>query len=255
MNIYARFAIVATVIVMVLIVGINVLPDSEEGVAEVAHVNPTSAPASSPVGTPPPSPAHPSAPSRPTTPIPPAGRLAIGRHPLILAGTPLSFELATSDWISNGVFGIDKAAGVVADGAGLILWTNEADGLFADPCAGRRAPTVGPTIADLADAVAAVPGTALVSGPSDVTVGGRPAKLVVLSIPADLGCAAEEFYLWYDASKPDVARYATEIGSTIRVWIIDVDGRRIQIDAETYDGAGPGPEQEIQQIIDSIRFE
>ena len=41
----------------------------------------------------------------------------------------------------------------------------------------------------------------------------------------------------------------------MRVWIIDVDGTIVWIDGETYKGAGPGPGEEIQQIIDSIQFE
>jgi hypothetical protein len=254
MNAYVRFTIVAAVVVVVVIVGINLLAASEPVGASPGET-PTTSSTRLPAATPSPTRVPSSAPAQALAAIPPAGPLASGRHRLVLQGTALSIELAGSDWISNGVFGIDKAAGVAADGAGLILWTNEADGIFADPCAGVRAPTVGPTIADLAGAIAAVPGTTLISGPTDVTVGGRSAKLVVLSIPDDIRCRAEEFYLWYDASKPDVARYATEIGSTIRVWIIDADGKRIQIDAETYDGAGPGPAEEIQQVIDSIQFE
>jgi hypothetical protein len=42
---------------------------------------------------------------------------------------------------------------------------------------------------------------------------------------------------------------------TIRVWIVDVDGTRLFIEAESYKGAGPEVEQAIQQIVDSIRFE
>jgi len=106
--------------------------------------------------------------------------------------------------------------------------------------------------------VAAIPGTDLVSGPSDVTVGGYPAKHVVLTFGKDADCNADgrltggEFYLWY---APSDARYATELGSTIRVWIVDVDGAIVWIDGETNKGAGPEPGLEIQQIIDSIQFE
>jgi hypothetical protein len=53
----------------------------------------------------------------------------------------------------------------------------------------------------------------------------------------------------------ETLRYATALGSTIRVWIVDVDGTPVWIDGETYKGAGPEPGQEIQQIIDSIQFE
>jgi hypothetical protein len=77
---------------------------------------------------------------------------------------------------------------------------------------------------------------------------------VVVSVRDDIACAPEQFYLWY-APGPDMARYATAKGSTIMTWIVDVDGTIVWIDGETYEGAGPGPAQEIQQIVDSIRFE
>jgi hypothetical protein len=86
-------------------------------------------------------------------------------------------------------------------------------------------------------------------------VGGRPAKHVVITIPEDAECGGGErgFQIWYDETIG--ARWATELGSTIRVWIIDVDDVPVVMEAETYKDAGPGIEQEIQQIVDSIRFE
>jgi len=38
------------------------------------------------------------------------------------------------------------------------------------------------------------------------------------------------------------------------VWIVDVDATRLFIGAVTTEEAGSGVEQEIQQIVDSIRF-
>jgi hypothetical protein len=116
----------------------------------------------------------------------------------------------------------------------------------------REGPSVGPSAAAIADAIANVPGTTA-TGPSDVTVGGFPAKLVVVKIPKVADCTAEGFYLWWDQRLS--GRYATVLGSTIRVWIIDVGGKLVWIDGETYKGAGPGPAQQIQQIVDSIQFE
>jgi hypothetical protein len=183
------------------------------------------------------------------------GKLAVGaRHSMIREGVPFSLSVPTSGWISNGDWGIDKSTGVGPDGAGFIFWGDTPVGVFADPCANSTSPPVGPSAADLAAAVAAIPGTDLVSGPSDVTVGGYPAKQVVLTIREDVDCDANSFYLWY-APTPDFARYATELGSTIRVWIVDVNGTPVWIDGETYKGAGPEPGQEIQKIIDSIQFE
>jgi hypothetical protein len=119
---------------------------------------------------------------------------------------------------------------------------------------GTRGPELGTSIADLAEAVAGIPGTELVTEPVDVTVGGYPAKHVAISIPSDIGCAVNDFDLWY-APAPDHDRYATETGETIQTWIIDVGGTPVWIDAETFLGAGPEPGTQVQQIIDSIQFD
>ena len=184
--------------------------------------------------------------------VPPAGPLAIGRHSLIVEGVPFSLEVLAG-WISNGEFGIDKDVGVTPEGAGFIFWTGGSPvGVFADPCAQVESPPAGPPAADLAAALTTIPGTDVVSGPSDVTVGGRPAKHVVLTVRDDIACEPEQFYLWYNEA---TGRYATALGSTIRVWIVDVGEARVWIDGETYKGASPEVEQELQQIVDSIQFE
>ena len=103
--------------------------------------------------------------------------------------------------------------------------------------------------------VAALPGADLVTGPEDVTVGGRPAKHVVIKVPDDIECAPNDFFMWYDDSPTEGFRWATSLGQTNRVWIIDVDGTRVWIEAETYKGSSPELEQEIQAMIDSIQFE
>ena len=43
----------------------------------------------------------------------------------------------------------------------------------------------------------------------------------------------------------------TDVGDTIRVWIVAVGGKRLFIAAATKAG---GLEKEIQQIVESIRF-
>jgi hypothetical protein len=46
----------------------------------------------------------------------------------------------------------------------------------------------------------------------------------------------------------------TDVGTTIRVWIVEVDGKRLFIAGETHaDGSELG--REIQAIVDSIQFE
>jgi hypothetical protein len=243
MNTLAKFAIAAAAVVVVAVVGINLLPASG-GVGGGSNLSPS--PSLAPTAPPSPSPS-------PAAVFPTKGDLAIGQHAMTLAGVPLTFNVAISGWVSNGEWGIDRSTGMTPDGAGFIFWSTQTPvGVFTDPCAAVKGPPLA-SAADLAAAVASLPGIDVVSGPSDVTVGGYPAKHVVITVREDVGCRAESFNLWY-APRADLARYASELGSTIRVWIVDVDGTLVWIDGETYKGAGPEPAQQIQQIIDSIRF-
>jgi hypothetical protein len=251
MNSVGKLAIVAAalaVVAVVAVVGINLLSAGDAPGAG----GPSASPSPSLILRPSPS-------ATPAAAFPPAGVMEVGRHSMTLAGVPLSIELTTTGWRSNGDFGIDKGGVATPDGAGFILWPASApDNVYADPCAETPLdPPAGPSAAELAAAVSTVAGTDLVSGPSAVTVSGYPAQHVVITIPDTIGCAPEQFYLWYDAGDAGEAlgRYATTLSSTIYVWIIDVDGTIVWIDGETYGTSGPEAAQEVQQIVDSIRFE
>ena len=47
----------------------------------------------------------------------------------------------------------------------------------------------------------------------------------------------------------------THVGDTIQVWIVEVEGIRIFVEAEMTSNANPELELEIRQIVDSIVFE
>jgi hypothetical protein len=142
------------------------------------------------------------------------------------------------------------------------------DGGEATPCAKLLSPAIGGSSADLAAAVAKAPGIKLVKGPMRVTVGGRPATHVVLTVRKDLGCEPGYFFTWRPRNVCWGACWLSEssVGNTIRVWIVDVGGTRLFIDAETRKqhartGEAVPPrvyrevEQEITKIIGSIRFD
>jgi hypothetical protein len=248
MNTFAKFAIAAVAVVAVALVGINLLPDSGRGGGVGASPSPSPSPTPSPSAQPSPSPSAALA-------FPPPGPLETGRrYSMILENVPFTFAVPKPGWTSNGVFAVDKKTGVDADNAGFIFWDDAPVGVFADPCAGVEGPDLGTSMDGLAAAVAELPGTDLVSGPESLTVGGKPARNVVITVREDVGCAAEQFEMWW-APGPDMARYATALGSTYRVWIVDVDGAIVWIDGETFKGAGPGPNTELQQIVESIKFE
>lgn len=245
MNSYAKLAIAAAAVVVVAVVGINLLPATSGAGGGGPAVSPSPTPRPSPSPT-------------PEADFPAPGPLAVGTHRAILDGVPLSFSVPSSGWTSSAPF-IVKGEDGQPDAFDLLLWTSAPENVYADPCAHTPLrPPPSATAAGLAAAVASIPGTDLVAGPSSIDVGGRPAQLVVLKIREDLGCDPKTAYLWYDESiggASDGWRWAEALGATIRVWIVDVDGKRVWIDGESFKGAGPEVEQEIQQIVDSIKFE
>jgi hypothetical protein len=194
----------------------------------------------------------------PRTNVGPGGWLAIGRHVLSVDGVPLSFDVPTlvqdRGWARYGSLSISKDT-VGSQGAeAMIYWTRFPDGVSADPCANLLSLPAGASTADLAAAVSTAPGTDLVTGPSDVTVGGRPAKYAVVTVRADLGCDPGFFFT--SAPPPGgPGWWTTDVGDKIRVWIVDVDGTRFFIAGETTPQASPELDQEIEDIVDSIRFE
>jgi hypothetical protein len=236
MNAYAKVAIVAAAVI-VAIVGINLLPRG----GGVGNAPPSLSPTQQPTPSP--------------TPLafPLGGQLAVGRHSMIRGGVPLSVELPGPGWESYLGYFFNLGT-EPPDAISFLFWDPSPVGVYADPCAPEQAPPAGPSIADLAEAMSTVPGTELISGPTDVTVGGRPAKQLVITVPEESGCPGDEsFYLWYGGDAE--GRYATALGARHSVWIVDVDGTRLVIEAESYDGSVPDTDQVVAEIVRSIQFE
>jgi hypothetical protein len=166
----------------------------------------------------------------------------------------VSFALRVNEsWERKGGISINKSIVGPQGAEAIIFWASFPEGDSADPCVNLLRAPVDPSAARLAAAVARAPGTQLVRGPSDVTVGGRAAKHVVLTVRKAVGCKPGFFYRWKDV--PQGAFWpATHVGDTIRVWIVEVEGTRLFIEAETSTQADADLEQEIQQIVGSIRF-
>jgi hypothetical protein len=141
--------------------------------------------------------------------------------------------------------------------AAFIMWTDAPGNVYADPCAKEPLdPPAVDTPAELAAAVSSIPGTDLVGGPSDVTIGGHPAQLVTIKVREDVDCAPNEFFLWYrEAHGPTDGRWPDALGDTINAWIIDVDGTLVWIDGSWSVNTTPSLHEEMRQIVDSIQFE
>ncbi len=215
---------------------------------------------------------------------PPAGEIPPGqRQSLTVDGVPLSFSVPNGGWapgIQRKAFGVSLRADTlyIAKGTAggqraeaVVFWTTYPGGVNTGPCHNLLSQ---PIAADLASAMATAPGTDLVTGPSNVTLGEHEAKHLVLTIREDLGCDPGYFFTWPDECE-GTCWISTQVGDRIEVWVVEVDGRRLVIEAETtrqgvyvLDRGGTRRfieetteysdeelQRELQQIVESIRFE
>ena len=132
------------------------------------------------------------------------------------------------------------------------------DTVYADPCDfsnGPLDPLPGPSVDDLATALAGLPGLD-VTAPTDITIDGYRGKQLTLTAPSDMtGCtlSGEGNLLTWEL--PLGARIGMTPGEVDRVWILDVDGQRLVIDAPDKPGAlDDASKAEVQAVLDSIRI-
>ena len=247
MNTFAKFAIAAAAVLVVAFVGWNLLP-GDTGRGGTPGVSPSPSVTASPSIAASPSPS----PSPSDYAFFPDGSIEAGRHSMILSGKSLTVDMP-SGWTSHLGFRLYKQSGEAA----FIFWTPAPTNVYADPCAHEPLdPPAGDTPAELAAAVSSIPGTNLVGGPSDITIGGHPAKLVSIRVREDVDCVPGEFSLWYQQeSGPASGRFPDALGDTINVWIIDVDGAIVWIDGSWSVNTTPALQAEMRQIVESIQFE
>jgi hypothetical protein len=234
MNTYAKFAIAAAAVLVVALVGYNLLPSSGAVGGPVARPSPSVSPSPTPSPT-------------PTGSAVWRSSLETGTYHAIMNGTPMTFTLPSDGWRNGAIPGAIETGFFRADDHAWMSFIGGPSEVGTEPCAGRSTP-VPQTLAGAADAYTTIPGTHAV-GPTDVTVAGRPAKLVVLTIDHDIPCGPNRYWLFGQGSS-----YPDSLDSIIRTWIIDVDGELYEIDSQQ---AAPNHrlDQEILQIVDSIQFE
>jgi hypothetical protein len=129
------------------------------------------------------------------------------------------------------------------------------DRVVADPChvsAGLLDPLPGPSVGELATALATLPGIRSTT-PTDVAIDGYVGKQLTLTAPASTaGCdlTDDSFQIW---QLPLGAASVLAPGESERVSIVDVDGTRLVITARP-DRQSPQEQAELQGLLDSIRL-
>ncbi len=169
---------------------------------------------------------------------------------------------ATTGWYSADGHFVLKAGPAVL---GMSIW--DVGDVPLNPChwkRGLRDP--GPTVADLVGALVAQK-FRHASDPTPVTLAGYDGKYIEWSVPADWvvtgdsdfeGCddpgnGHQDFVSWLGDQAGD--RYQQVAGQVDRLWILDVQGQTVVVDATYSPDTSDADRDELGQIVDSLRFD
>jgi hypothetical protein len=124
----------------------------------------------------------------------------------------------------------------------------------------------GPSVDELVGALVAQ-ATRHATKPTDVTLAGQTGKYLLWSVPADMvvtgdadfeGCDTQDnghsdFVSWMGSGEGE--RYQQVAGQIDQLWVLDVSGQRLVIDATHTPNARPADQAELAAMIASIHFE
>jgi hypothetical protein len=244
---FAAFAVAAAAVLLVVaVVGISLGP--KPGQVGSAEQSPTPSTAASP------------------SPTPTIGASA---SPLQMSVGNTSTAMAPGTYVARLPFPLPVTFTVPAGWQGHIpgpnaLWLNRTNGeaevgfslnaaLYADPChpdEGLLEPSPGPTVEDFAQALGALPGLEATT-PTALNVGGYNGLQLTITAPDSFaGCSAADGYLVWKL--PLGATYDMVPGEKNHLWVLDVDGQRLVIDAREQPGQTAQERAEVQGIRDSI---
>lgn len=173
-----------------------------------------------------------------------------------------------SQWIGAARFHDDGHVGISITTVVNLVRDGCREHAWADP-------PVGPSVDELADALAALAPFQLTSPPEDVTAFGYRGKHLVLTTPDLLEAGADDLVeepdvpfpdcvdgllkSWVapiDTAEPGDAFYGyTGPGYVEEIWLLDVDGTRLMIAAERSLGSPSEDVAEQQAILESIVIE
>jgi len=138
----------------------------------------------------------------------------------------------------------------------------------SDPCHWQgHMTTPAPTVDDLVRALVAQP-TRNATTPTVVTFAGYAGKYLEWSVPKDMvvtgdadfdGCDSwpdsdlRDFVSWLSTTG-DGERYQQVAGQVDRLWVLDVEGKRLVIDATYSPDTTDADRAEQVQVLESLRF-
>ena len=233
MHNFLRIGLAAAVVAVAAALGYNYLIAPNVGGPGLDEPAPTTTPTEAPV---------PPASSFDTQPA--GDRLEPGSYFTTVAGNQITFTVPAG-WQRNVV--------------PQVLWTGnsearlafgEIENIYADPCQpalGLLDPAPGPTVDDLASALAAIPGASATT--ADAEISGFRGRYVELDVPEAFGnCIPDGGEALLNADRP----FEPAIH---RFWMVDVDGDRIVIHSVSRPGALSRQVDELETIVGSIQID
>ena len=255
MSNFARIGIAAAAVLAIAVIGVNLLPGQGPGVGQGPPPAPTAAPSATATAAPSPSP--------------------LGRF--LPCGWKGPLDSGTYSFMCRDVVDAERFTFTVPDGWAIdedsqitknkdepgevYLTTWIVSHIFSDACqweGDRKLVDVGTTVDELVSALEDQEGRQA-SSPTDVTVGGFPAKRIELTVPADLDtatCTNGNLRYWPQAG-PDMSggMCCNPPGNTDVLYVVDVDGRRTVVVARHYPDSSMEDRAELQAIVDSIEID
>jgi hypothetical protein len=240
-----RIALAAAVLVIVAFVGYQLLGGSNVG-------DPTQT--ETPLPTASPSVAPSTAPSE-------AAGLPLGPFDLAVAGgildVPMTVTIGAPDWLGEIGGGILIHAPNTNPpyGAGLIVFTGQLE-VYGDPCrwqTTRPDPMTAPTV-DAVIAALAAQSLRNATAPVDIILDGYSGKSIQLSVPIDANLAACDGGQFRSWGPEAMSRYHQGPGQIDQVWVVDVDGTLVTIDAARYAQTPAEVHAEMDAIVQSVTF-
>ena len=187
-----------------------------------------------------------------------AGRYALDLY--LYWGGPVTLRVTfgVPDGWEAWAYGVveTEGRGEPTAGRGLGFWI--VDEVYADPCRWNRGsidPPVGSGVHDLVTALAEQR-QRYATTPRDVTLAGYPGEQMQLQVPPTIDfsdCFDSEFHSW--TALPSGGRYHQGPSQFDRLWILDIDGVRLVIDAAFFPGTSREDRAELVQIVESVRIE
>ena len=155
---------------------------------------------------------------------------------------------------SPGGWVVDRGADGDPENYGSVsFWTVR--GVIRDPCEGVTAFDPGPSVRDLATALHRQEGVET-TAPKPVTFDGQTGLYLEVSFPKEQslvnGCHESSYHLWRTDGG---GYYGSDIGGTVsRLWILDVDGTRVVMVADTTPHEEAAATAEVLAIAASTHF-